>query len=267
MTDPVDIHGTTNSRRRSALREFNEPFVGNTCADDNVAECVQLALWTTPGLPRGNVHGEVKDRRVTLTGTLASRQQRQAAEAAVRALDCVTKITNDIAIDPTLKQPPEAVDAIDTPPDIRVACAFPMVYVTRYCSMIPASVSAAIADAITSLDHGLADWDDRHSARLVVLYRNQRGDTVTLDVGYLVERGMMPAVAGEVKAGSTPAGEALAIEDIENLPQLVAAREILLSYAAAIGRKPENIAWQILEGGTHSWPNAPLHLLLSRRLQ
>ena len=75
-----------------------EPFVGNRSVDDNIAECVQVALWgLSPGL-RHRVQATIADGQVTLTGEVETSRQRGAAETAIFAIDGIVGITNFIKV-------------------------------------------------------------------------------------------------------------------------------------------------------------------------
>ena len=75
-----------------------EPFVGNHSVDDNLAECVQVALWgLDPGL-RQRVQATIADGQVTLTGDVETSRQRGAAEAAIYAIEGIVGITNFIKV-------------------------------------------------------------------------------------------------------------------------------------------------------------------------
>ena len=75
-----------------------EPFVGNRSVDENVAECVQVALWGLDPSLRQRVRASVVDGQVTLTGDVETSAQRGAAETAIFAIDGILSITNFIKV-------------------------------------------------------------------------------------------------------------------------------------------------------------------------
>src|SRR6185437_11237546 len=85
----------------------------------------------------------------------------------------------------------------------------PMLYVTRYCALAPASLAAAVHDALAVLATYAARHPETACSSPVVAYRNKRGMTVTIDVGLPLDHQPLSPVAGEFRLGTTPAAVSL----------------------------------------------------------
>ena len=85
----------------------------------------------------------------------------------------------------------------------------PMLYVTRYCALEPASLAAAVHDALAVLATYAARHPETACSSPVVAYRNKRGMTVTIDVGLPLDHQPLSPVAGEFRLGTTPAAVSL----------------------------------------------------------
>ncbi len=93
-----------------------EPFVGNISVDDNLRECVQVALWTaTQGKPP-EIVAEVDNGDVVLSGTVASEAARAGCEQKVREIAGVNSVTSQL--------------------DVREPWDREMLFATRYCQTI-----------------------------------------------------------------------------------------------------------------------------------
>lgn len=68
--------------------------------DSEIAEAVRIALAASAYIPHEQIQCTVSQRgHVTLTGTVSTLQQRDDAEAAVRVLDGVAVVTNQLAVE------------------------------------------------------------------------------------------------------------------------------------------------------------------------
>jgi hypothetical protein len=116
----------------------------------------------------------------------------------------------------------------------------PMIFVVRFCGAHPASIAAAIGQAIAVLDDHLRQLGQPASRQLFVIYRNHIEGAVTVQVGYPVSDDVAASVTGEISAGSSPAGMMIALTG-ETTPDRI--QEIGL-------RLPESSAsytWQVFE--------------------
>lgn len=80
----------------------------------------------------------------------------------------------------------------------------PMIYVTRYCALEPASLAAAVHDALAVLSTYAAHHPETPCGSPVVAYRNRRGTTVTIDVGLALGHQPLSPLLGEFHLGTTP---------------------------------------------------------------
>jgi hypothetical protein len=76
-------------------------FVGNECLEDNLVECVKVAIWNAIGEPSYGVDVTVIGNSARLEGTVATKAQRRAAGAAARGLPWVATVDNRLQIGPT----------------------------------------------------------------------------------------------------------------------------------------------------------------------
>jgi hypothetical protein len=89
----------------------------------------------------------------------------------------------------------------------------PMLYVTRYCALEPASLAAAVHDALAVLATYAARHPGARYGSPVVAYRNRQGTTVTIDVGLPLDNLPSGPLAGELRLGAAPPAEALAVDE------------------------------------------------------
>jgi hypothetical protein len=79
-----------------------------------------------------------------------------------------------------------------------------MVYVTRYCALEPASLLGAVRDAIAVLDrYTQRNYGIAHGGPMLV-FRNARGSTVTLDVGLALDDAPVEPLGGELRLREAP---------------------------------------------------------------
>ena len=83
---------------RDVDNELLVGLVGGAIADIDIAAGCSKALDADKFVPKGSVTADVDDGWVTLTGQVRRHFQRQAAEFAVRRVDGVLGITNDVEI-------------------------------------------------------------------------------------------------------------------------------------------------------------------------
>lgn len=95
---------------------LNEVFVGNTCIEDNVVECAEIALWKAIGDAKQHLAVTVEGRVATLVGKVASEAERRAAAQAVVELNCIDIVDNRVIVDPAMKSAAPAQQAISDHP-------------------------------------------------------------------------------------------------------------------------------------------------------
>ena len=246
------------------------PFVGNASVDDNIAECVQVALWGLGSALRHRIHASVADARVTQTGKVDSIEQVGAIESAVFAIAGIAGITNFVETaeaavahdDATPATPRKAVPARGS------VASRPMLYVTRYCSLEAASITAAIRQGVNALDALLGELEKPAPAEAVVIYRNRLRETVTIEVGYPLAAAVAKRATGDARSGRTPGGSMLSILPSEGLAGLFTAQDQLLEQARLANLSPAKAIWQVfpLPALHHAArPIAPVYLPVSDR--
>jgi hypothetical protein len=171
--------------------------------DEDMANAARAAIWTCDPALRECIDVAVSDGRVTLTGTVGSAGQRERVERAVLNLDrAIRSVVTRIEVAGTKA----AGDA--EPITGREMIPEPMLYVTRHAGISPSSMTAALEDAIASLDARFAALNLAAPEEVVVVYRHHLPETAVVDVGYVLPKGeVVPAWDDdELKAGTTPAG-------------------------------------------------------------
>lgn len=217
------------------------PFVGNATLDDNIAESARVALWTAIGGAQSRIHVTVEDGQVTLSGTLASPEESAACEAAVRALPEVRGVDNRIRVVSTSGFPGTAAGEPEQ-----------MLSVTRYCSLEPPSLLAAVADARRMLDAVVTATKGPAPRDLVLVFRNRRDGTVTVDVGYPVPPGYV-AAEGEIQLRQVPAGPMISTVPEPGVPGLLAAAAALETEARDTEASSIWFWQRIVEGALEPW--------------
>jgi hypothetical protein len=137
----------------------------------------------------------------------------------------------------------------------------PILYVRRFCSLEDASIQAAAGSAMRAFARRFggdaADW----AARAIVIYRNIRNDTATLDLA-------VPAAdqraGGEIQAKVMPVGPDVTTTLIA--PGAVAlrnARAKLVARAISAALQPQDCVWHRLEPDSSG--SVVLHLPVTTR--
>jgi osmotically-inducible protein OsmY len=89
-TDPSGSNATT------------EPFVGYVSVEDNLAECVKIAIWNAIGEASHGVRVTVAGGIARLDGVVRNDAQRLSAEKASLGIDGIVSVEDHLTIDPTL---------------------------------------------------------------------------------------------------------------------------------------------------------------------
>lgn len=224
---------------REPLNPAVEPFVGNASVDDNIDESAHLALWKVLGTDHTAVEPSTSGGVVTLTGIVATPELRTRAEEAVKHVRGARYVVNHIV----LGQP--TASALSNPGGaaVETIAPRPMVQLVRYCSLDEASLSAALRQAVEILDAFLETHGQPSVAELIVVYRNRRHDTLTMEIGVPVNAEIAAAANGELHAADAPHGSFIGREVEPGLPSLLAA-ETALIRAADIGVGTQPYFWQ-----------------------
>lgn len=131
----------------------------------------------------------------------------------------------------------------------------PMIYVTRYCGLTPASMHAAIRQGTETLDSFLASLGHTTPDDIILIYRNRLRDTITLDIGYGVAPKLASSAKGEVKSGRVPANQMLSAEVEASVAGLLIACDELDHQATTKGGTRPVYFWQhFTRQALHSWP-------------
>lgn len=189
------------------------PFVGNVTVADNIREAVEVAIWTVLGRHDPAVTIDVVEGgAVGLGGVLPSHRHRREIVDAVRAINGVTSVLDHL----------EVVEGrTDTESPVLPGT---MLYVRRFCASDEASTSAAIRQAIGRLETHFAE-QNVEPGQLIVIYRNLRPQTVTVDIGMSVAQGASMASPGTLRVAPVPASssfEGVAQPGFEALLQAIA---------------------------------------------
>jgi hypothetical protein len=209
--------------------------------DEDMADAARAAIWTCDPALRDCVHIAVSGGRVTLTGTVGSAEQRERVERAVLNLDhAIRSVVNRIEVAGTNGQ------SGTVPITAREMSPEPMLYVTRHCSVDPSSMTAALEDAIASLDARFAALNLAAPEEVVVVYRNRLPETAVLDVGFVLPRGAaVPAWNDdELKAGTTPAGATISALAERGARGLFDLHDHLVRDARLADLSPRSFAYQ-----------------------
>lgn len=178
------------------------PFVGNASIDDNVRECVQVGLWAVLREAERALSIGVAKGVVTLSGPIPT-AKREAVLKAAHAVHGVRKVI-DCMTEASAPAIPADADQQTPAPG---GTPEPFIYVTRYCGESDASSAAAIRDAVAVLDRFLAGQDAAPATQLLVLYRNHLPGAITLEIGFPTRADIAARAVGEIRAGTTPAGQ------------------------------------------------------------
>lgn len=217
-----------------------EPATGNATVEDNLVESILVALYLIEPTLRRHVRVSISDHVVTLTGTVESMEQRRAIETAVKAIDGVYGISDLTEIIPAASQTPAPTP--DT--SIKKVRRRPMIYVTRYCSTDPASITAAIRQGAETLDAFLRHFGRPLPDETIVIYRNWHQDTVIVEIGYPAIAGTAKWATGEVMSGQAPSGDMISELPGDGVEGVIVARRRLLEEARLAGLSPTGIVWQ-----------------------
>jgi hypothetical protein len=217
-------------------RKPGAPFVGNETGDDNLCETAQVAAWTALGGRCHELNVTGKSGRVTLDGSVDSADQAQICAAAVRALPGVLEVTNKLVFPATTAGELRAKRGIPTAP---LAA-----YVTHFCQLHAASVTAAIRSSLPTLE---AIIGSHPSSRGFVVYRNRQPGAITVEVGFPVETRPVGNAAKDLSIGAVPAQPFLsaALADDE-FATLLDAYDELCRRARELGEQPASYFWQEL---------------------
>jgi hypothetical protein len=210
--------------------------------DEDLENAAGVAIWNCAPALRHRVHVAARSGVVTLTGTVASNRQRAAVVRAVRALDRdIRQVIDELRVAPET----HVEDLAGPAPYARHEFAGdPMLYVTRYCSTEPSSITAALNDAARTLDQRFAALGLEPPDAVVVVYRNRLPESLTIDVGYVLPAGLPLAPEAELQAGRTPGGVMLSAPAPRGMRDLLGTHDRLIEEAGRQGLAPGNFAWQ-----------------------
>ncbi len=206
-----------------------EPFVGNISVDENLLECVQVALWSAT---QGKSHGisvSVENGDVVLSGTVVNEAERTACEQAVKAIDGVNSVTNEL--------------------NVRDLWAGEMLFATRFCQTHTASVVAGIRDALATLIARGARLDGLEPNEVVVVYRNRRPGTITVEVGVPVAAMSGGSGPNGFRQDRLPGGSELSARTTSaGIKGILRTYERLRQQAREQGAQPADWFWHAVSG-------------------
>ena len=239
------------------------PYVGNASVDENVAECVRAALWDLGTKLHDRLHVDVADGYVAIAGTVDTAQERGAVEGRVFGVDGISGITNLIEIaenNPTADTVPNRAPRTTSSRALRK----PMLYVTRFCSLEPASITAAIRQGVDALDSFFSKSHQPLPKEVIVIYRNRLRETVIVEVGVPVSEEFANQANGEIHRGWTPSSASVSMVPTTGLEGVLAAHDRLLERARLTDVSPARAIWQRFPLDrprlSADWPAARVHL-------
>jgi hypothetical protein len=251
---------------RPPLDAKYDPFVGNETVDDNLSECVRIALWNALGDLHGSLEPVVNNGVVSLDGSVTLAAHRDAAETAARSIAGVVKVINRIAVFADNNHPPAKGREARQPSAVSMQhiAKHPMVYLIRYCSVGEASISAAVRQGLPILDEFLTSNGQAHAHQLFVIYRNHLRETVTLEIGVPVDAITAKRAMGELRTGATPGGASMSRRTGNGLSNLLSAEAQLIEMARRSGVACQACFWQSFAPADfrpwHGHPQAAVHL-------
>ncbi len=230
----------------------DRPFVGNETVEDNLTEAIQIAAWKAIGSAKCGIDFELEGHTVTMRGELDTEQRRKALEQAIFGIPGIQIVLNKVSLAATGSSTSQ--DHATSFETVHVAPST-IAYATRFCSFDEASLSAAIRDAVAALDLAFDSQGLPASRELVIVYRNDRYGTVTLQVGMPSQQF---AAIGEFHVGPAPAGR-MAVAGIDaDVQAIQTARATLLGAIAESGETAADYYWKRFdEGAFRPWNGHP----------
>lgn len=214
----------------------------DSLTDEDLEKAAEVAIWNCDPALRDRVRVSARQGVLTLAGTVSSNAQRQAVAQAVRTLDHdIRQVVDRLDV---RSGEPAGNDAGPVPLGQHEFGSEPMLYVTRYCSTDPSSITAAFNDAVHTLDQRFAALGLEPPGDVIVLYRNRLPESLTLDVGYVLPASVPLGPETELKAGGTPAGKMLSAPTPDGAHEVLGTHDQLLEEASRQGLSPGNFAWQ-----------------------
>ena len=224
-----------------AFHRLQQPQPDNPPTDEDLANAARIAVWTCDPALRGQVRASAQGGQVKLEGFVENEAQRAAIEAAVRAMPAGIKGgTNAIRFG----SPAAADSGQPAGPMVHRAGGEPMIYITRYCGVDPSSLTAALREALDTLDKRFAELGLPVPEEVVVIYRNRLPESVVLDVGYLLPESAEVETDAEMKRGATPEGLMISTPAQYGSRDLFDVHDRLLRQARLANLLPMALAWQ-----------------------
>jgi hypothetical protein len=232
--------------------------VGNATVEENLAEIVQVVLWNLLGSASHVIAIDVKPGgTIVLHGKLPANARPELIVEAVRHARGVSAVVDRL----TVRTPHESRHS--------AAGSQPIVGIRRFCAADEASTSAAIRQGVARLDA----WFSQHgelSDRLIIIYRNLRQNTVTLDIA------MPSGTEPELPAGSELRRKHLALLAVAQtvaepgFAALLEAQQKLHQGTAQFASNSSPAFWQVFDAADfRPWkghPRAPLYVGEARSL-
>lgn len=213
-------------------------FVGNRCIDDNLAECVKLAIWKAVGTAGRGIKVEVTDGRAALSGEAMSVPARSGAVTATLGVPGIVSIEDRMTTSDSANSTPLEIE-------YQAACG-PAIGVTRYCNLTEASVDSAVRQARAILEAFIDARGGSLPSSYTVVFRNLRESTVTVDVMYPVEANLATIAAGDVRRWEPPSGRYVSTTPAAGLRPTLAAYHATAARLALAGYTPGDLWWQVI---------------------
>jgi hypothetical protein len=189
--------------------------------------------------------------------------ERGAIETRVFGVDGICGITNLVKITRN-GQAPGAVPQRTPRAAATRSLRKPMLYLTRFCSLEPASITAAIRQGVDTLDHFFATAGQPLPKEVIVTYRNRLRETIIVEVGVPASAELAEQAGGEIHRGWTPNGASVSTIPNAGSGGIVEAHDRLLDRARLRGVSPAKVIWQRFALDRPrlgaDWPTARVHL-------
>lgn len=221
--------------------------------DAELADIIRIELWKI-GLGGRSIQVAVAEDGVRLAGTLFEHQHRDA-------LRLVRKLASDRAIVDAITTQRLIADASMPSAGLEWVHGSPIVYAVRHCGLDASSIAAGVKSASAELDQFFLDRRVERGRKSIITYRNLQAETVTLEVGALVDKSVAALADDRIHGGVSPEGSAFAFAFPGGARMLGEALETLRTRAVEQGFEQPACYWQRPLDIEDAWPTNGLTTL------
>jgi BON domain len=217
--------------------------------DENLTDGARVALFNA-GFSHHEIAIAAADGWVTVTGAVRSEGERTNAETAIRALEGVAGVSNELSISGAANT---ATAGRRRPRLAEHLPALRIISTVRYCGLEAASVIAAMRAASSELDGFLSTRGLLPQKGIVVIYTNVQSETVTVELGYRVGEDIVATSEGPVRSAWAPSGAAFSTRPDGGVPGLLTGFAKLQSMAEDAGFRRPEFFWQMMSHLDDPW--------------